>query len=395
MLFELMAGLLLLVGIARGHRAVAAKLVALAERSVARSGMADADLLRTSRLIDFERRLISLGASALHLTVAYATITFVLRRFPFTRPWGEAMRGFLVATAVNLGLGIAQAIPGLFTIIVILLLTRFVVRVIGFCFNEMERGRIATPHWLHPETVRPTRRLLTVSAWVFAIVVMYPYVPGSRTDAFKGISVLLGLALTLGSSGLVTQIMSSFMITYSRALRVGDFVRVGEAEGTVTQLGLLSTKIRTVWGEQMTIPNALVISQTTTDYSRVVDPGGVLTPTSVTIGYDAPWRQVHSLLLTAAAQTPGVRRDVTPLVVQSALEDYYVRYTLLVGVEDQPTRVFTLAKLHANIQDLFNEYGVQIMSPHYVFDPSTPKVVSKSDWFAAPARGDGGAAGIP
>jgi small-conductance mechanosensitive channel len=358
--------------------------VALAEESVTRSGIADVTLLRASRLIDVERMLVSAAAIALYLVIAYATVTFVLRQFPFTRPWGEAMRGFLLTTAANLGLGIAQAIPSLFTIVLIVLITRFIVRLITFWFNAIERGRIASPRWLHPETALPTRRLLTALAWLFAIVAAYPYVPGSDTDAFKGVGVLVGLMVTLGSSGLMTQLMSSFVITYSRALRVSDFVRIGEVEGTVTQLGMLSTKIKTVWGEEVTIPNAVVVSQTTTDYSRLPDTGGVFTQTSVTIGYDTPWRQVHSLLLMAAARTPGIRTDPKPFVLQTALHDFYVQYTLLVSLERQEAKPFTTAALHTNIQDLFNEYGVQIMSPHYVIDPATPKVVPPQKWFAAP-----------
>ena len=182
--------------------------------------------------------------------------------------------------------------------------------------------------------------------------------------------------------------MSGFMITYSRALRLGDFVRIGDVEGTVTHLGVLSTKVLTLWQEEVTIPNAVVVAQTTTDYSRFADIEGVFTPTSVTIGYDAPWRQVHSLLLSAAERTPGLRREPKPMVLQTALEDFYVEYTLLVCLERQQSRPFTLDALHAHIQDLFNEYGVQIMSPNYVLDPAAPKVVPKKDWFAAPARPD-------
>jgi small-conductance mechanosensitive channel len=194
--------------------------------------------------------------------------------------------------------------------------------------------------------------------------------------------------VTIGSTGLVTQVMSSFMITYSRALRVGDFVRIGDVEGTVTMLGILSTKVKTIRGEEVTIPNAVVISQTTTDYSRSADTDGVFTQTSITIGYDAPWRQVQSLLLMAAARTAGVRREPTPMVLQESLEDFYVKYTLLVCLERQHERPFTMAQLHANIQDLFNEFGVQIMSPHYMVDPASPKLVRKRDWFAAPAPSD-------
>jgi small-conductance mechanosensitive channel len=202
--------------------------------------------------------------------------------------------------------------------------------------------------------------------------------------------VLLGVMITLGSSGLVSQIVGNFMITYSRSLRVGDFVRIGDVEGTVTSLGMLSTKVKSIWGEDVTIPNAVVISQTTKDFSRPGESGGVMTPVSLTIGYDAPWRQVHSLLVLAAARTAGIRREPKPSVLQTALQDFYVQYTLLVCLERQDMRPFTLAALHANIQDLFNEYGVQIMSPHYLGDPASPKVVSRQNWFAAPASAETG-----
>jgi len=249
----------------------------------------------------------------------------------------------------------------------------------------MPRSGRLSPRWIYPETAQPTRRLLTGLIWVFATIVAYPYLPGSQTDAFKGVSVFLGLLLTLGSSGLVNQIMSGFMITYSRALRTGDFVKVGDVEGTVTQLGVLSTKVKTFRHEEVTIPNAVVVAQMTTDYSRVGDSEGVFTPTSVTIGYDTPWRQVHSLMLLAAERTAGLRRTPAPLVLQTGLEDFYVKYTLLVCPQRQDARPIVLDALHANIQDLFNEYGVQIMSPNYVVDPAAPKVVPKPQWFAAPA----------
>ena len=381
----LLTGVLLAIVVARSRRAVSARLVDLAETTVTKSGIADANLLRASRLIEIQRRLTSYAAVVLYLVIAYSVIAIILRRFPFTRPWGESMRGFLFETGMNVGLGIAHAIPGLVTIAIIVFLTRFIVRLIGLWFHSIEQGSIAGPRWLHPETAQPTRRLLTAAAWLFAIVLIFPYVPGSQTDAFKGVSVLVGLIVTLGSSGLMNQLMSNFMITYSRALRVGDFVRIGEVEGTVMHLGMLSTKIHTVFGEEVTIPNAVVIAQTTTDFSRMVGEG-VLTRTSVTIGYDSPWRQVHSLLLTAATRTPGIRKEVKPFVFQASLQDFYVEYTLAFGLERQDQRVNILAALHANIQDLFNEYGVQIMSPHYLGDPAAPKVVPADKWFAAPAH---------
>jgi small-conductance mechanosensitive channel len=311
--------------------------------------------------------------------------TFVLRRFPYTRPWGESMRGFFLDTLTSLGLAVAHALPGLFTVAVILLIARIMTRAIAFYLSRVEEGRIEAPAWMHRETAQPTRRLLTALIWAFSIVVAYPYLPGSETDAFKGVSVFLGLMFTLGSAGIVQHVMSGFMITYSRALRVGDFVKIGEVEGTVTHLGILSTKVRTPRREEITIPNAVVTAQTTIDYSRFAQTDGVMTSTSVTIGYDTPWRQVEALLLAAAECTPGLRHDPKPIVIQAALEDFYVKYVLLVSLEQQDRKAVVLHQLHANIQDQFNEHGVQIMSPNYEADPASPKVVAKKNWYAAPA----------
>jgi small-conductance mechanosensitive channel len=383
----IVVGAIALWAIGRARRALAGKFVAAAEKSVAKSKIADLDVLHGMHIADLERRMAQTAMVGLDLIVVYAVLTFVLRQFPYTRPWGESLRGFLIMTVENLGLGMLQAVPGLFTVVLIVLLTRFMIRVFGLWFHAVEAGRV-TARWIYPETAQPTRRLVTTLLWLFAAVVAYPYLPGSDTEAFKGVSVFLGLMLTLGSSGLVNQVMSGFTLMYSRAVRLGDFVRVGDVEGTVTHLGILSTKMQTVWKEDITIPNAVVVAQQATNYSRLGDTEGVYIPTSVTIGYDAPWRQVHAMLLQAAERTAGFRRAPKPMVLQAGLEDFYVKYTLFACLERQDQRPFVMAALHANIQDVFNEYGVQIMSPNYVFDPAAPKVVPKKDWFAAPAAAD-------
>jgi small-conductance mechanosensitive channel len=385
----------LLVALVRAHRFIARKLIDASERRFTKAGIASLGVLRASRLFDFQRHVVTALITGLDLFLIYAAMTFVLRQFPYTRPWGESMSVFLLTTIEDFSLGMAHAMPRLFTIFLIFALTRFAVRLMRLWFAAVESGQ-ARPLWLHPDTVQPTRRLVTALLWVFASIIAYPYVPGSDSDAFKGVSVFLGLMITFGSSGLVNQIASGFMVTYSRALRVGDFVRIGDVEGTVTHLGVLSTRIMTVRREEVTVPNAVVASQTTTDYSRLGDVHGVFTETSVTIGYDTPWRQVQSLLLMAAERTPGLKHDPKPVVLQEALGDFYVKYNLWVCLERQETRPLVLDTLHAHIQDLFNEHSVQIMSPHYMFDPAAPKIVARPDWFAAPARPDaelGGHAG--
>lgn len=384
-LAALIAGGLVLWGLQRIYYRLVARIVAAAEKRVARAGLEELELFRKSSVILLEQRLANIALSALALTVVYVDVTFVLRQFPYTRPWGESMRSFLIETLQNMGLSILGAIPSLFTVVVFVVIARLLSRGIHYWFTAIEQGRLYS-RWIHQETAQPTRRLLITLLWLFTIVVSYPYLPGSQTEAFKGISVFVGLMITFGSSGLMNQIASGFMITYSRALRIGDFARIGDVEGTVTHLGVLSTKLRTVRDEEVTVPNAVVISQTTTDYSRTAD--AVFTPTTVTIGYDTPWRQVQALLLMAAERTPGLRAQPKPFVVQEALEDFYVRYTLMVCLEHQQSRLVTFNLLHAHIQDLFNEYGVQIMSPNYVIDPKTPKLVAKKDWTPAPANPD-------
>jgi small-conductance mechanosensitive channel len=277
-----------------------------------------------------------------------------------------------------------DALPNLSAVLVIILVTRFVARLAGLAFQAVEEGRIEIPG-IYPETAQPSRRIVVALLWVFALVASYEYFPGSNTDAFKAVSVFVGLVVSLGSTGIMNHVMSGLMITYSRSFRPNDFVRIGEIEGTITHLGTLSTKVRTPRNEEITIPNSIVVSHATTNYSRHAGTDGVFAPTSVTIGYDTPWRQVQALLLRAAERTPGVRTAPKPVVLQTALGDFYVEYTLLVCLEEPRRRAVILTALHAQIQDAFNEFGVQIMSPNYEADPSGPKVVPPDRWYAAPA----------
>jgi small-conductance mechanosensitive channel len=372
----------LLWALRRGTTAAERKLQRAADRQLER--LPGGEVVRASRWPDVLHRLVTLSSGLVALFLAYAWLTFVLRRFPYTRPWGESLREFLLSRLSWLALGIIQSLPALVTVVLIFIVTRIAVRLANLFFDSVEKGRLSMPG-VYAETVQPTRRILTVVLWLFGLAAAYPHLPGSQTDAFKGLSVVVGLMISLGSSGIVNQVMSGFTITYSRALRLGDFVRIGDVEGTVTHLGTLSTKIKTERREEVTIPNAVVISQVMTNYSRFAESEGVLLPTTVTIGYDAPWRQVHALLLLAAERTPGIRQQPPPVVRQSKLDDFYVAYTLLMVPEEPHLRLVVLDRLHANIQDAFNEHGVQIMSPHYEMDPQAAKLVPRDRWNLPPA----------
>jgi len=318
------------------------------------------------------------------LVLMYLWLAFVLRQFPYTRVWGESLRGLLVGQLRAAGAAFASALPGIVTVIVIVLITRGIVKAVSLVFSAAERGRMSLPG-VYPDTAVAARRLVISAIWLLAAAMAYPHVPGSDSSAFKGLSVFVGVVISLGSSGVMQHLMSGMMLTFSRAMHVGDFARIGDVVGTVVEVGGLATKIRTPYGEEVTIPNAVVVAQTTTNYSNPQSGKVPLLTTSVTIGYDTPWRQVEELLLLAARETPGLMPDPKPVVWREALQDFYIKYTLLVTPQDPQQRAVLLDRLHGRILDAFNTYGVQIMSPHYYLDPREPKVVPPARWHDAPA----------
>ena len=350
-----------------------------------RSGVALLGIDLRPFLLDLGRRFVGLLALALWLISAYIWLTFTLKRFPYTRPWGETLKATLLSIVGRLAAGVAAQIPNLLTLLIIVLITRFCAKVVGSWFNAAEIGAINVS-WLDPETARVTRRLVIIGIWLFGLIVAYPYIPGAETDVFKGVSVFIGLVASLGSAGLVTQLMSGLVVVYSRALKVGDYIKVGELEGVVTEMGMLSTKIKTSKREVITIPNAVLVGNSIQNFSRLAQDGGVVIHTKVTIGYDAPWRQVHALLLEAAARVPGLSQNPKPFVRQTALSGFYVQYELNAYLERPVERPEVLSRLHAEIQDAFNEYGVQILAPHFEVQPKQRITIPKSEWFTPPAE---------
>jgi len=352
----------------------------LNKRSVHLSGFDLKPYLR-----NFVRGWVALSSWALIIPLVYLWLTFVLKRFPFTRPWGVGLGNFLVGLLTDLVLGALEAIPGLFTVFLIFLFTRFLTRIVGAFFLTVEKGAIEV-HWLQPDVAKATRRVVIVIMWIFAVTVAYPYIPGSNSAAFKGVSVFVGLMVSLGATGMVNQIVSGMVIVYTRAFSPGEYVRMGDTEGVVEEIGVLSTKVSTRRREHITIPNAVLINASVTNYSRDAKDNGSIISTAVTIGYDVPWRQVHGLLKLAASRCPRIRKDPEPIVMQKGLSDFHVEYVLFAAIDDPADRYVVRSDLHGQIQDAFNEHGVQILSPHYLDRTEEPVVVPKEKWAPPPAE---------
>lgn len=315
------------------------------------------------------------------LGLSYLYATFVLTRFPWTRSWGERLGQVLLRFLARLGTGLLEAVPDVLIVVLVLLGTRLLARGVQRFFEGVEEGVIAVPG-LHPETAGPTRRIVTLLLWLFAVVVVYPYLPGSGSAAFKGVSVFAGLLLSLGSAGLVGQAMSGLVVMYARSYRPGDYVRVGEVEGVVQELGLLSTRLRTPKDEYVVVPNSVVTAHAVTNFSAAARAGHTLfLHSSVTIGYDVPRARVEQLLLEGAARAEGTLVEPAPFVLVRALNDWYVEYQVNVAVDageaDRLPRLYS--GLHGAVYDAFAEAGVEIMSPSYfaLRDGNAPTLPSR------------------
>ena len=381
--------LALLWGLARLHRRLVRVFVRLASSRAPTLKVGGAVLLDQHHLYPMVRRLVAALRWLLVAILSYEWLSFMLSRFPYTRPWSERLDGYLIGIAVDILQAIIGAIPGLGIAVAIFFIARSLIGLVNGFLERLAAGE-SPPRWLDSEAMPTTRSLAGLVIWLFALAMAYPYLPGAETEAFKGLSVLLGLMVSLGASSLVGQAAAGLIVTYTRTIRMGEYVRVGEYEGTVTELGMFTTRIRTGTGQELALPNSLITGTTIQNYSRVVQGRGFVVDTKVTIGYDTPWRQVEAMLIEAARRTPGVLPDPAPRVFQTALSDYYPEYLLVAqatAMKAKP-RAETMSALHRNIQDVFNEYGVQIMSPHYMADPAEAKVVPLQRWHEAPAEKD-------
>ena len=354
--------------------------------------VAGAELLHTDRLVVVVRLTVRALWWMLALVLAYEWLSYVLRQFPYSRPWGEGLTRYLLDVAEHIGHGVLGALPDLMVAVIIFLIARGVIALFRPFFSRLAATGDRQGGWLDADTAGPTQRLFGIAVWLFAAVMAYPYLPGAQSEAFKGLSLLIGLMVTLGGSSLFGQAASGLVLMYSRTLRVGEYVRINEHEGTVTEMGAFITRVRTGLGEELTFPNSLVLGSVSKNYSRAVHGQGFVVDTTVTIGYDTPWRQVESLLIEAARRTPGVLATPAPRVFHTALSDFYPEYRLVCqAIPDEPRpRAEVLSALHANIQDVFNECGVQIMSPHYLGDPAEAKLAPLDQTYVKPVRGADG-----
>jgi len=318
------------------------------------------------------------------LLIAWVFLHFVLNLFPWTRYFSNTAFGHILNPLQKMGLAVIGYIPNLIFLILLYYVTRYVLKLFYQYFAAVQRGRIKLSSF-DADWSLPTYRIVRVVVILLAVVLAYPYIPGSDSQAFKGISIIFGVLFSLGSTSVISNVIAGYTMTYRRAFRVGDRVKIGDTTGDVLEMRVLVTHVRSLKNEEVVIPNSTILNSEVINYSTLAGEQGLVLHTTVGIGYEVPWRQVEAMLLEAAEQTEGVAKDPKPFVLQTALADFAVNYELNAYCKDEKRAMVLYSELHRNIQDIFNEYEVSIMTPAYEADTPEPKVVPKDQWYADPA----------
>lgn len=310
------------------------------------------------------RKILNLVKIVVIVILVYLTLPIVFRLFPWTKPWSDSLISFVLNPLKNIFRGVINFIPDFITIAVVVGVFHYIKKAIKFFANEIEAEKL-TINGFYPDWAKPTFNIVRVILNAFMLVVIWPYIPGSDSGIFKGVSVFLGLLISFGSSSAISNGVAGMVITYMRPFKMGDIVKIGEVTGTVQEKSLLVTRILTFKNEVITIPNSAILNGNTVNYSSMASKDDLIIHTSVTLGYDLDWAVIHDLLIKAAMQSEGVIKEKMPFVLQTSLEDWYVSYELNVYIRNPETMPRIFSELHKNIHLVFNAAGVEIMSPHY------------------------------
>ncbi|HMQ67758.1 MAG TPA: mechanosensitive ion channel family protein [Ignavibacteria bacterium] len=323
-------------------------------------------LLTPHHQLKFALRALNILRVIVIILVIYFSLPVLFSIFPNTKAYTNTLLSWVLTPAGNAMSGILDYLPNLFTIIVIYSIFRYALKGVKYFFDEIQNGNINISGF-HSDWALPTFNIIKFLLYAFMIVLIFPYLPGSDSPAFQGVSVFIGVLFSLGSSNAISNMVAGLVITYMRPFKIGDRVKIGEVTGDVIEKSMLVTRIRTIKNEDITVPNANVLSSSTINYSTNTKPEdpGLIVHSTVTIGYDVPWKIMHKALIDAALRTDMIQKDPSPFVLQTSLDDFYVSYQINGYTKDAGKQAVIYSQLHQNIQDCCNEAGIEILSPHY------------------------------
>ena len=346
-------------------RKVKARILRLKDTKIKPVSIQGYELLDTQKQANLLVFLASVGRYILMALQLLFTVPLIFIIFPQTEGLAYRLLGYIWNPIKNIFIGIVDYIPKLFTIIVIWYAVKYLVRLVLYLAREVEAGRLKI-NGFYPDWAMPTFHIIRFLLYAFMIAMIYPYLPGASSGVFQGISVFVGLIVSLGSSTVIGNIIAGLVITYMRPFKMGDRIKLNDTTGDIIEKTPLVTRIRTPKNEVVTVPNSFIMSSHTVNYSTSAREYGLIIHSEVSIGYDIPWRQVNQILIDAALNTPGVVDDPRPFVLETSLSDWYPVYQINAYIKEADKMAQIYSDLHQNIQDKFNEAGIEIMSPHYM-----------------------------
>ncbi len=343
-------------------------------------------LIQSDQLLKVLHVAYSIIRVFLILIITISFVDYILALFPWTKAIAVDLLNIFLDPINNIFKGLLDYLPSLIFLVIIFIITRYIIKLIQLFFEGIANGGIVI-HNFDVEWAMPTFKIVRFLIFVLAAIIAFPYIPGSGTSAFQGISVFLGVLFSLGSSSFISNVIAGYSMTYRRAFRKGDRIQVNDMNGYVEEQSLMVTRLRSVKNEEIVIPNSIMLNSSVVNYSARAKEHGLILHTTVGIGYETPWRQVEAILKAAADRTPGLLKDPPPFVLQKELGDFAIVYEINAYSNDVNKIYLYYNALHQNILDLFNENNIQIMTPAYEGDPEKPKVVPKEQW-NSPLAGD-------
>ncbi len=322
-------------------------------------------VLTEDQSVNIIKKLVFVLYIVLTVFLLYISIPIIFSFFEFTSTWADVLFGYILTPLKMMVSAFFGFLPNLFFIVVIILVNRYVIKLTKVIFDEIAAGNITIPNF-HRDWAEPTFKIVRSLILIFTLIVIFPYLPGSQSEAFKGISIFLGVLFSLGSTSVIANIVAGTILTYMYAFRIGDRIKIGDTVGDVIEKTLLVTRIKTIKNIIITIPNSIVMGSHIINYTTSSNQGeGLILCTTVTLGYDIPWKKIHEVLIDAALSTSNVKKNPFPFVLQTSLDDFYVSYELNCYTDRPEIMARSYSELHQNIQDKCNEAGIEILSPHY------------------------------
>lgn len=335
------------------------------------------EIVSVSMMVSILANVIRALQWLLILTALYIAIPYVLQELPSTHDYALTLMDSVQKNLWQVGDGFLNFIPNIFFIAFVIFITRGLIKFLKFIFLKIEKGDLVIDGF-YSEWANTTFQLLRFFICMFALVIVYPYLPGAGTKALEGVSVFVGLMISLGSSSAIANIIAGVMISYMRAFKVGDYVKIGESMGRVVEKGLIVTKMMTYKNEEITIPNTQILSSQVTNYTTQAQESNLILYTTITIGYDTPWPKVHKMMIEAAQRSSLISQNKKPFVLQTALNDFHISYQLNAFTEHEDKIPGAYSELHQNLQQVFAENQVEIMSPGFTVLRNQPKDTTPS-----------------